>query len=238
MSRRNKLEKFAEIGRLPNVFQNFSSVQPQLINNRREIVSMKGRWAVHHFGNNNFIILELACGKGEYTLAMSQIEPVKNYIGVDIKGARIWKGAKKADQEALSNVAFIRSRIEFLPYFLDRGEVDEIWITFPDPHPRSSKSGKRLTSARFLNSYRNYLKDGGRIHLKTDSRLLYDYTLDVLRLNNIQAEVTLDSIYDSNPTNPLLLVKTFYENQHLNAGLSIKYVCFKLPVYQEILSPA
>ena len=160
---------------------------------------VKGRWIEKMFGRHKGdIILELGCGKGEYTLELARRNPDKNYIGVDIKGARLWRGAKTATEEGLSNVAFLRTRIEFINAFFAPGEVSEIWLTFSDPQLRASEN-KRLSSAMFLERYRRFLKPGGRIHLKTDSRFLYEYTLAVARVNGLQVFASTTDLYGDSP---------------------------------------
>lgn len=156
---------------------------------------VKGHWIGQMFGGHSGdIILELGCGRGEYTLELARRNPDKNYIGVDIKGARLWRGAKTATEEGLRNVAFLRTRIEFINAFFAPGEVSEIWLTFSDPQLRASEN-KRLSSAMFLERYRRFLKPGGRIHLKTDSRFLYEYTLAVVRVNGLQVFASTTDLY-------------------------------------------
>jgi tRNA (guanine-N7-)-methyltransferase len=228
MSKRNKLMKFAEVAGYTHVYENFDFGDDTLTC-AGEAVRMAGRWANGHFGNDFSITLELACGKGEYTLGLARRYPERNIIGVDIKGARIWKGARQALQQGLNNAAFLRTRIEMLGKFFNPGEVDEIWIVFPDPFPRKSKANRRLTSPAFLGIYSGVLRTGGIIHLKTDDENLYEYTLEVL---SAQSEYRLAEherdIYarPSLPT-PELEIKTFYEEQHLDAGKTIKYIRFE-----------
>ncbi len=224
---KGKLQKFAELATFPNVFQNFSHHQPELINYRSEKADLKGRWN-QFFGNKHPITLELACGRGEYTLAMARRTLTGNFIGVDIKGARIWKGAKTALEENLRNVAFVRTEIEFLDHFFASGEIAEIWITFPDPFPRKSRSGKRLTSPRFLDIYQKILQPGGFIHLKTDSELLFDFTLEMIRDRKLKIHQLVRDVYSEPHGNDLLYVKTYYENLHLAEGHIIRYVRFSL----------
>ena len=166
---KHKLARFAENLTFPNLFQvSFEYLEEHGF-------EWRGRWN-EFFGNDNPIVLELGCGKGEYTIALARENAARNYIGVDIKGARLWRGAKTSNEEQMKNVAFIRTRIEMIASFFAKDEVSEIWITFPDPQPK--KPMKRLTSERFLGHYREMLRPGGPIHLKTDSRELYDYTMD------------------------------------------------------------
>ncbi len=189
---------------------------------------MSGIWSKEHFSNEQSITLELACGGGEYTLSLARNFPNRNFIGVDIKGNRIWKGARVALAEELTNAAWIRTRIEQLPLFLAEDEVSEIWITFPDPFLKASKSNRRLTSPRFLEAYRKFLKPGGKIHLKTDSPELYAFTLEVLEEEQIVPEVAINDIYAGDLPIPELAYKTFYEKMHLADGRKIKYVRFTL----------
>lgn len=190
---------------------------------------MKGRWRDDFFGNDNPVVLELGCGKGEYTVGLARRFPDKNFIGIDIKGARMWTGATEARDAGMKNVAFLRTHIEMLDSFFEPGEVDEIWITFPDPQMK--KVRKRLTSTRFLDLYRKVLKDGGTIHLKTDSPFLYTYTRLLAEHNPsaISVATRTDNLYANPETvGDILDIKTFYEKQWLERGLSIKYIAFGL----------
>jgi len=228
MSRRNKLQKFAEIAAYEHVYENFDPGNTVLTRCGEE-VTMRGQWNTTHFRNDHPITLELACGKGEYTVGLAQMFPERNFIGVDVKGARIWKGAGKTLELAITNTAFLRTRIEMLAGFFDTGEIDEIWIVFPDPFPRESKANRRLTAPHFLDIYRRVLKPNGVVHLKTDDQNLYEYTLETMQE---YAGSTLlkqnDNIYRGELPAPELDIKTFYERQHLAAGKTIKYVRFAL----------
>lgn len=229
MSRRNKLQKFAEVFSFPNVYENFNAKTPGLSGKNGVPVDLKGKWNAFHFHNDNPITLELACGKGDYAVGLAQRFPERNFIGVDIKGARIWRGAKTALEQNLGNVAFLRTRIEQVALFFDEKEVDEIWITFPDPFPRKSKTNRRLTSEMFLTHYRKFLKKGGLVHLKTDDPTLYEFTLEVLEgQENWDILFNDDDIYAKSLPIPELEIKTFYEKQHLAAGKTIKYIQFRL----------
>ncbi|MDX1666730.1 MAG: tRNA (guanosine(46)-N7)-methyltransferase TrmB [Saprospiraceae bacterium] len=229
MSRRNKLEKFAEMLGFSNVYQNFDPTEPGLTAAGGEEVRLKGEWAAKHFGNDQPITLELACGKGDYTLGLARKYGHRNFIGIDIKGARIWKGAKIALEDELDNVAFLRTRIEQISYFFEEGEVEEIWITFPDPFLRKSKANRRLTGIRFLEQYRRILQKGGKVHLKTDSPLLYDFTLQELsEYSPASVQIQNDDIYASDLSVEELEIKTFYEKMHLAEGKKIKYIQFRL----------
>jgi tRNA (guanine-N7-)-methyltransferase len=225
---KHKLERFAEIGTFKNVMQFDVSSKSEF--------NMKGRWAADYFSNNRPIVLELACGKGEYAVGLAQLDSSKNFIGIDMKGNRIWRGAKTAIEKNLTQVAFIRTYIDWLNEFFEEGEVDEIWITFSDPFLSSTKIHKRLTSPRFLNLYQKVLKKGGIINLKTDDETLYQYTLDVINgievLDKYPCNVTpfkilenRNNIYaDGIENNAALNIKTHYENTHLQKGLTIKYI--------------
>ncbi|KAA3637544.1 MAG: tRNA (guanosine(46)-N7)-methyltransferase TrmB [Bacteroidetes bacterium] len=229
MSKRNKLQKFAELLSFPNVYENFEAKNPQLTGLNAMPVDMKGKWAKEHFGNDNPIVLELACGRGEYTLGMARMMPDKNFIGVDIKGARIWKGAGIALEEELNNAAFLRTRIEQIAHFFAAGEIDEIWITFPDPFLRKSKANRRLTSARFLGEYKKILKKDGLIHLKTDSPQLFEFTLETLETYEGAEILYQDADIYSRPLPiPELGLKTYYEGLHISGDDTIKYVRFRI----------
>jgi tRNA (guanine-N7-)-methyltransferase len=229
MSRQNKLQKFADIQRFPNVYENFHFDKPELLGENGVPVKRAGEWANIHFGNDHPITLELACGRGEYTLALAEMHPERNFLGVDVKGARIWKGAKYALENELNNAAFVRTRIEQLYHFFQPGEVSEIWITFPDPFLENGKANRRLTSPRYLDVYRKMLAPGGIIHLKTDSPELYKYTLLVQQTYpHTTLELHQDDIYSQELIMPELAFKTYYENQHLRDGLSIKYVRLRM----------
>jgi tRNA (guanine-N7-)-methyltransferase len=225
MSKRNKLQKFAELLAFPNVYENFDPENPVLTAAQGQKVDLKGRWAAEHFQNSQAITLELACGRGEYTVALAKAYPERNFIGVDIKGARIWKGANAALEENLANAAFLRTRIEQIAAFFTPGEVDEIWITFPDPFLRNSKVNRRLTSMAFLDRYRQLLKPGGLVHLKTDDPTLYEFTLEVAaEYPHVELVHHQDDIYAQPLFLPELEIKTYYERMHLAESKTIKYV--------------
>jgi tRNA (guanine-N7-)-methyltransferase len=220
---KNKIQRFDELSRLERVFQ------PDFDDIFRKDHLLKGQWKSKVFNNENPLILELGCGKGEYTIGMARVFPEKNFIGVDIKGARLWKGAKESNMNNLLNAAFLRTRIEFINSFFDEDEVDEIWITFPDPQAKPGRMKKRLTSPLFLSSYQKFLKDNGLVHLKTDSDLLYDYTLLNAERNFLAIKVKTNDLYQSDFLDTILGINTFYEKQFLNTGKSINYLCFALP---------
>ena len=226
---KNKLKKCAEMETFDNVFQYpFAVVE-------REGFPLKGNWKRDFFKNDNPIVLELGCGKGEYAVGLARRFPGKNYIGVDIKGARMWTGAKAAVKEGISNVAFLRTNIELIDRFFEAGEVSEIWITFPDPQMK--KVRKRLTSTRFLELYRNILVADGIVHLKTDSPFLYTYTDALVKLNELPTEINTADLYHSDVVDDILEIKTFYEQQWLDRGLTIKYIKFHLDHTTELKEP-
>ena len=228
MARKNKLQKFADLLTFPNVYENFDHKNPELIW-KGQPAELKGSWAKTHFGNANPITLELACGKGEYTVGLAKQNPDRNFIGVDIKGARIWKGAKQALEEQVGNAAFLRTRIEQIELFFAPEEISEIWITFPDPFLRKSKANRRLTSSPFLASYRKILKKDGLVHLKTDEPNLYAFTLETLQADP-KATILYhdDDIYAKPLPIPELEIKTFYEKMHLAESKTIKYIQFRI----------
>lgn len=217
---KNKLTKFAEMSSMEFVFQPSYS---ELVESG---FKFKGSWASGYFKNDNPVVLELGCGKGEYSIAMAKLFPEKNFIGIDIKGARIWNGTQKAQALGLTNVAFIRTTIELISFFFDSQEVSEIWITFPDPQMKLHK--KRLTGTRFMNLYRGVLKERGLIHLKTDSGFLYNYTCAMLSENNFNVITDNSDIYSSSEVDPLLSIRTHYESQWLSRGKTIKYLNWEM----------
>ena len=215
---KDKLRRFAENLTFEHVFQPDAD---EMINGSL----LKGAWH-NKFDNNNPIILELGCGKGEYTVALSRKFPEYNFIGIDIKGARLWKGAKTIKDENITNAAFLRIRIEFIERFFAQNEVDEIWITFPDPQIK--KPRKRLVSPLFLERYKQFLKKDGIIHLKTDSRMLHDYTAEVLTENNCTIIEAYTDIYKQCPNGEMMSVQTFYESKFAEKGIPITYIKFTI----------
>ncbi len=209
-------------------------IQPSFEEVFRKDYKLKGHWKDLFFKNSNPVSLELGCGKGEYTIGMAKMFPEKNFLGIDIKGARIWKGAKEAFENNIGNAGFIRTRIEMINSFFAPGEIDEIWITFPDPQIKKRRNKKRLTAARFLNSYREFLSKGGLVHLKTDSSELYEYTSALLKHNNIIPDISTDDLYSSDLPDSLLAIKTHYEQIFLEEGKKITYIRFRLDVKQDL----
>ncbi len=226
---KNKLQKFADMAAYPHVFEYPYSVAEEVP------FEMKGRWHTDFFGNDRPIVLELGCGRGEYTVGLSRLFPEKNFIGVDIKGARMWSGATEAREEGLKNVAFLRTNIEIIDRFFAPGEVSEIWLTFSDPQMK--KATKRLTSTYFLERYRRFLAPDGLIHIKTDSNFLFTYTRYLLEENHLQPEVMTEDLYHSGKADEILSIKTYYEQQWLDRGLDIKYIRFRLPQEGQLTEP-
>lgn len=218
---KNKLEKFADMRSYPHVFEYPYSVVDEVP------FDMKGNWKRDFFKNDNPIVLELGCGRGEYTVGLARMYPDKNFIGVDIKGARMWTGATEALQEGLKNVAFLRTNIEIIERFFAAGEVDEVWLTFSDPQMK--KATKRLTSTYFMKRYRKFLTDGGLIHVKTDSNFMFTYTRYMIERNRLAVDFVTDDLYHSGLADDILSIRTYYEQQWLDRGLTIKYVKFHLP---------
>lgn len=209
-----KLIRFEELKTFSNVLQ-----FPQ---------GMQGKWK-EHFKNDHPIILELACGKGEYAVGLAQLYPHKNFIGIDLKGNRIWVGAKKALQNELHNVAFLRTQIDQISDYFAKNEVAEIWITFPDPQLRTSKAKKRLTHPKFLRLYQQFIAPGGLIHLKTDSPDLYDFTKQVIHMYHCHLHSDDDNIYDKEMIADELKIKTHYESLDIAGSNRVHYLCFSLP---------
>lgn len=228
-----KLKKFAENETFRCLLQPDASAVLAKEPGSRELKlndhPIKGNWGRDMFGNDHPIVLELGCGKGDYTVALARRHPEINYIGVDIKGARLWKGAKEATQQAMPNVAFLRTRIEFIEAFFGPGEVSEIWLTFSDPQLHGSENA-RLSSPLFLERYRKFLRPGGIVHLKTDSRYLYEYTLAVCKVNELGVKVAETDVYAHQTAVPeeVTQVQTFYEKMFLEMGLPITYMAFAI----------
>lgn len=227
---KNKLAKFADMEQFPHVFQVSSHAV-------REGVSfeMKGKWNELFFKNDHPIVLELGCGKGEYTVGLGRLFPEKNFVGVDIKGARLWTGAKESLEKGMTNVAFLRTNIEMIHHFFAENEVSEIWLTFPDPQMK--KTTKRLTATNFMKSYQQFLKPNGLIHLKTDSNFMFTYTCEMVNINKLPVVISTDNLYAANLQDPILEIKTYYEQQWLGRGMTIKYIQFILDSSSEFIEP-
>lgn len=226
---KGKLAKFADMASFPHVFEYPYSVVDNVP------FELKGKWGREFFKNDRPIVLELGCGRGEYTVGLGRLFPDKNFIGVDIKGARMWSGAKESFESGMSNVAFLRTNIEIIDRFFAAGEVSEIWLTFSDPQMK--KATKRLTSTYFMERYRRFLKEEGLVHLKTDSNFMYTYTRYMVEKNGLPVEVMTDDLYHSGLADEILSIRTYYEQQWLDRGLNIKYIRFRLPQAGELCEP-
>lgn len=230
---KGKLAKFADMAKYENVFQYPFSVMEHVP------FDLRGKWGEKYFHNQNPIVLELGCGKGEYTVGLARMFPDINFIGVDIKGARMWTGATQALEEKLTNVAFLRTHIEIIDRFFDVDEVKEIWLTFSDPQMKNPR--KRLTSTFFLNRYRHFLIDGGVVHLKTDSNFLFTYTSLMVERNNLPVLFTTEDLYHAaeldEQTSNILSIHTYYENMWIERGLNIRYMKFRLPATGDLMEP-
>lgn len=213
---KDKLRKFAEIDTFPNVYQ------------MEEGKVLKGNWGKNHFKNGNPIVLELACGKGEYAVNLAKMFPQKNFIGIDLKGNRIWRGARTGVDEGLMNLAFLRIQIEDIVEYFGTDEVDEIWITFPDPQPQESREKKRLTYPGFLAKYRHFLKLDGKINLKTDNDGLYLYTIEMVAELGLSSFKNTNQLYKSEFYDEVLSIKTHYERIYLKHDKNINYIQFSL----------
>lgn len=222
MGSKNKLKRFIENESFDNV------IQPSRDDLIKFNFVFRGKWKKKVFKNSNPIVLELGCGKGEYTINLAKLNPNKNYIGIDIKGARFWRGAKTATEEKLENVFFLRTQIELLDFIFEKNEIDEIWLTFPDPQIKFQRRKHRLTNTKFLSIYKNILNDSGIIHLKTDSEFLHGYTLGKLEEMSINPIVSNHDIYkNSNAPVEATQIQTHYEKIYLNEGKKITYLNFK-----------
>lgn len=212
---KDKLRKFAEVATFDNVVQLDAGK------------AYKGEWAQKFFKNQNPVILELACGKGEYTVNLAKLFPEKNFIGIDYKGNRIWRGAKTAIEDGIENVGFLRIQIETILEYFSAGEVDEIWITFPDPQPQDSREKKRLTHPKFLERYKLLLKEAGLMHLKTDNDGFYAYTLEQIAAWQLEKLKETTDLYKSSLLDDVLSIKTYYERKYLANNKNINYVQWK-----------
>jgi tRNA (guanine-N7-)-methyltransferase len=211
---KDKLRRFAEIETFANVYELDAGK------------ALKGNWSTMHFKNDAPLVLELACGKGEYTVNLAQLFPYKNFIGIDYKGNRIWRGAKTAMEEGIDNVAFLRIQIEHILDYFDTDEVSEIWITFPDPQPQVSREKKRLTAPRFLEKYKVILQESAPINLKTDNDDFYAFTLENIDQLGLKLHVRTEDLYRSDLVNEVLSIKTYYEKKYLTHNKNINYVRF------------
>jgi len=218
---KSKISRFEENLTFSHLFQ-------RSFEELRDGFHLKGKWNKDYFNNDNPIILELGCGKGEYTIGLALRYPDKNFIGVDIKGSRMWVGCKKVKELGLKNVAFIRTRIELIESFFAKNEVSEIWLTFSDPQPRKSRERKRLSSPQFLQRYSHFIKDDNVIHLKTDNRPLFDYTLEVIKGNDHKLGFTSFNVYDDGAPAEVKEIQTFYEQMWIEEGRTIHYLNFKM----------
>ena len=219
---KRKLQRFAENDTFSNL------IQPRGLGYPPIGFHLRGKWNELFFKNNNPIVLELGCGRGEYTVNLAKFFPDKNFIGIDIKGARLWRGAKTAIEESMHNVGFMRIAIDQIEWFFGENEVSEIWITFPDPQPQISREKKRLTSGNFINKYLNFIKKGGIIHLKTDNKPLFDYTLEVVQERGYQINTATSDLYNSGINDDILDIKTTYEKIFLKQGFPICYLNFTI----------
>jgi tRNA (guanine-N7-)-methyltransferase len=227
---KNKLAKFAEMESFPHVFQ----VSAHAVR-EGENFDMKGKWDELFFKNDHPIVLELGCGKGEYTVGLGQLYPDKNFVGVDIKGARLWTGAKDSLGKGMKNVAFLRTDIEMIHHFFGENEVSEIWLTFPDPQMK--KVTKRLTATNFMQLYQQFMNPNGVIHLKTDSNFMFLYTREMVKANHFPVIFSNSDLYASGFNNPVLGIKTYYEQQWLERGITIKYIQFLLERRDQFIEP-
>lgn len=216
---KNKLQRYADNIIHENVFEHTEFEDQE---------TPAGRWADDVFRNNNPIVVELACGKGDYATALADKNPGKNYIGIDIKGDRIWKGARRALENNLENVCFLRCYIDHLDVYFGKNEISEFWITFPDPYLKKSNAKKRLTSPKFLSIYRKVAIDNAVIHLKTDSTPLFKFTESVITHQELRVSNYFDDLYTQNPDNEILSIQTYYEKKHLKEGRTIQFVSFSL----------
>jgi tRNA (guanine-N7-)-methyltransferase len=221
---KRKLERFAENATFKHFFQpSFFDLQTGF--------PLQGKWRKDFFHNNNPIIVELGCGKGEYTVALAARYPERNFIGIDKKGARMWQGGKTSHEASMPNVAFVRSRAELIGSVFGKSEVNEIWITFPEPQPNSPRSKKRFTSSQFLSRYKQILRPGGILHLKTDSNLVFESTLEVIQSGGHILHFSCDDLYNNvsdEKVQDVICVQTHYEKMWLGKGLTIKYLNFSL----------
>lgn len=216
-----------------------SLVQPEFDEIFKKDYKLKGRWAADFFGNDKPLVVEMGCGRGEYSVELGRHYPDKNFIGIDIKGARLWRGAKSVTEEGIPNVAFLRTRIEFIESFFGENEISELWITFPDPQLRKTRVKKRLTAPEFLKMYAHFLRPDGFINLKTDSQHLHEYTKAVIEENGLSMAECCNDIYPNAAkfVRELCTIQTTYEKRYLKEGMAITYVKFSLGEKKEFLKP-
>jgi tRNA (guanine-N7-)-methyltransferase len=219
---KDKLRRYAELHTYSNV------IEPEFVYATQTDHAVKGKWNETYFKNNNKIVLELGCGKGEYTVKLAEKYTDKNFIGVDIKGARLLVGASSAVKNSCKNVMFLRTMVEFLGFFFQKNEAEEIWITFPDPQEKKRRAKKRLTSAYYLNLYKKFLKPGGIVHLKTDNDILYNYTLRLIQKNQLELLISTFDLYNSSYADLTHNITTYFESRFLSQGMPIHYLQFKL----------
>lgn len=220
---KNKLARWAELNTFNNVIQPVTGSVPGKDH------PIKGNWKSNIFRNENPVILELGCGRGEYTIGLAERFPGYNYIGIDIKGARMWRGARTAIEKNIPNAAFLRTRIEFISSFFADDEVDEIWLTFPDPQMGKKNSNKRLTCPWFLNTYRKFTRNNGVINLKTDSPELFNYTRSVVEMNELPVLMKTSDLYSERDLSDILSIRTHYEEIYIQEGRKIHFFSFRLP---------
>ncbi len=218
MSRINKLERFAENAKAKNVIEQGKDIYK----------TIKGNWRKEYFKNDNEIVVELGCGTGAYSLGLAKQYPNKNFIGVDIKGSRIWQGSQQALEEGMDNVAFLRCQILYIQEFFEKGEVDEVWVTFPDPRMKDRDERKRLISPRFLNLYKDFLKENGIVHLKTDDQALYEYSDNLVKELGLDVIASTNDLYESEYLSLTHGIQTAYEKRFLAEGKKITYLRFRL----------
>ncbi len=218
---KDKLKRFEENKTLTTLFE-------PVIEDVQVDYNLKGKWASEYFKNSNPVVLELGCGRGEYTVGLAQKYPQRNFIGIDRKGARIWRGAKTAHEDKLLNAAFLRTRLEYLRNCFAKDEVSEIWITFPDPHLKLKNERRRLTSTFYLDMYRDIFQPGGNIHLKTDNQYFYDYTLRIIKEGNHKLIFDTPDLYEDSCEEEAKDFQTFYEHIFLKENTKIKYIKFQL----------
>lgn len=216
-----------------------SLVQPEFDEIFKKDYKLKGRWSADFFGNDKPLVVEMGCGRGEYSVELGRHYPDKNFIGIDIKGARLWRGAKSVTEEGIPNVAFLRTRIEFIESFFGENEISELWITFPDPQLRKTRVKKRLTAPEFLKMYARFLRTDGFINLKTDSQHLHEYTKAVIQENDLPVAECCNDIYPNAAkfVRELCTIQTTYEKRYLKEGMAITYIKFSLGEKKEFSKP-